>query len=370
MQSLYAALSCHNTGEIALQSRCSCQTLTVHYIQDSITLLMKLATYHDGSRDGQLIVVSQNLSQAHYATGIATRMRDLLDDWNFIAPQLEQLYQQLNHGRAPHPFDFDTTRCMAPLPRPAETLAANSCIRVLDKNATSQTLPISAGRLAQAQAIIPAAAIGTGHADYAAGIAAITGDIACTATAEAATPAVRLLTLACHIVLCHQDINTTEPATGDIADIGFDNYVFTACAPIALTPDELGDGWRDGQVHLRLDIFRNDQPIARMPTYGDHVDAIGTLLAQAASLHTLNAGAILIMAPMLHPDETKGNTTVLLKRIRERRDLGTPSTPYLQHGDTLRIEMKSTDGNALFGAIALKAEKDLANENQDSQRAS
>src|SRR5512145_527499 len=78
---------------------------------------MKLATYKDGSRDGQLVVVSRDLSTAHYASGIATRLQQLLDDWNFLSPQLEDLYQTLNHGKARHAFAFEPKRCMAPLPR-------------------------------------------------------------------------------------------------------------------------------------------------------------------------------------------------------------------------------------------------------------
>jgi len=78
---------------------------------------MKLATYKDGSRDGQLVVVSRDLSTAHYATGIAQRLQQVLDDWNFLAPQLEDLYQTLNSGKARHAFPFDPQQCMAPLPR-------------------------------------------------------------------------------------------------------------------------------------------------------------------------------------------------------------------------------------------------------------
>ena len=78
---------------------------------------MKLATYKDGSRDGQLVVVSRDLTTAHYATGIANRLQQALDDWNFISPQLQDLYDTLNHGKARHAFPFDPTLCMAPLPR-------------------------------------------------------------------------------------------------------------------------------------------------------------------------------------------------------------------------------------------------------------
>ena len=68
---------------------------------------MKLATYKDGSRDGQLVVVSRDLSCAHYATGIASKLQSVLDDWNFLAPQLEDLYTTLNQGKARHTFPFD-----------------------------------------------------------------------------------------------------------------------------------------------------------------------------------------------------------------------------------------------------------------------
>ena len=78
---------------------------------------MKLATYKDGSRDGQLVVVSRDLSTAHYATGIANKLQQVLDDWGFIAPQLVDLYETLNLGKTRHAFPFDPAMCMAPLPR-------------------------------------------------------------------------------------------------------------------------------------------------------------------------------------------------------------------------------------------------------------
>lgn len=83
---------------------------------------MKLATLKDGSRDGQLLVVSRDLGTAHFATGIAQRLQQALDDWNFIAPQLQDLYDALNHGRARHPFPFDPAQCMAPLPRTGQRI--------------------------------------------------------------------------------------------------------------------------------------------------------------------------------------------------------------------------------------------------------
>ena len=78
---------------------------------------MKLASLNDGSRDGQLVVVSRDLTTAHYATGVADHLQQVLDDWNFMAPQLQDLYDTLNHGKARHAFPLDVRLCMAPLPR-------------------------------------------------------------------------------------------------------------------------------------------------------------------------------------------------------------------------------------------------------------
>lgn len=80
---------------------------------------MKLATLNDGSRDGQLVVVSRDLGSAHMAAHIAGSLRQVLDDWNFLSPQLEDLYATLNGGKARHAFAFDPRQCLAPLPRVA-----------------------------------------------------------------------------------------------------------------------------------------------------------------------------------------------------------------------------------------------------------
>src|SRR6476469_1296149 len=78
---------------------------------------MKLATLNDGTRDGQLAVVSRDLKTAHIADGIAPTLQRALDDWAFMAPQLDALYDELNAGKARRAFDFDPARCMASLPR-------------------------------------------------------------------------------------------------------------------------------------------------------------------------------------------------------------------------------------------------------------
>ena len=100
---------------------------------------MKLATYKDGSRDGQLVVVSRDLRSAHYASGAATRLQQALDDWNFHAPQLEELSQALNHEKARNAFAFEPSRCMAPLPRAFQWASSSAFIHTLSSSARRAT---------------------------------------------------------------------------------------------------------------------------------------------------------------------------------------------------------------------------------------
>jgi fumarylacetoacetate (FAA) hydrolase len=101
---------------------------------------MKRATLKDDIRDGQLVVVSRDLKTAHVADGIASTLQRALDDWDFISPQLERLYEQVNAGRTARSFDFDPRRCMAPLPRAyqwADGSAYVNRIEMLDANGKS-----------------------------------------------------------------------------------------------------------------------------------------------------------------------------------------------------------------------------------------
>ncbi len=228
---------------------------------------MKLATYDDGSRDGQLVVVSRDLSMAHFAAGIAGRLQQLLDDWNFIAPQLQDLYQTLNGGKARHADAFEPARCMAPLPRAFHWAAA-----------------CGDGDLSQlpADPLLPAARLslraqgGGCHA----GFVAVIGDLESGATPAQALDSVRLLMFGATVR--HGE---TAPGTATGIAIG----TATGFAPIAVTPDELGAAWRDGSVAL---------PVRGAPA-DDAADAataapdLGRLIATASRTGVLRSGALI-----------------------------------------------------------------------------
>ena len=106
---------------------------------------MKLATYKDGSRDGQLVVVSRDLATAHYASDIASRLQQVLDDWNFLSPQLEDLSARLNDGKAKNAFAFEPERCMAPLPRAFQWADGSAFVNHVElvRRARSAEMPAS-----------------------------------------------------------------------------------------------------------------------------------------------------------------------------------------------------------------------------------
>ncbi|HNB45470.1 MAG TPA: fumarylacetoacetate hydrolase family protein, partial [Burkholderiaceae bacterium] len=226
---------------------------------------MKLATYKDGSRDGQLVVVSRDLCLAHYATGVATRLQQVLDDWNFLAPLLQDLSETLNHGKARHAFAFDPQMCMAPLPRaPGRSLAqaypahAEALARVAGRQAPQRGgLPV---RLRPSDTLlgptddvffpVGAAADGPGGPeeawpDFGAGLAVITGDVEAGVSPDQALDGVRLLMLVNDWRLLPA-AEAFAAAADAHTDAGLGGWA--ACAPVAVTLDELGPAWQRGRL--------------------------------------------------------------------------------------------------------------------------
>ncbi len=244
---------------------------------------MKLTTLDDGSRDGQLAVVSRDLASAHFAAGIAGRMQALLDDWNFVSPQLEDLYARLNDGKARHAFAFDPTRCRAPLPRAYQWLSATDADAAgtgplswvqLPGDALPgphQLLPVNAPAEAttgDSQADPP----GAGPATVAAGLAAVTADLAPGLAPEAGLDAVRLL-------LLFSEADGTDRRA-------------TAFAPVAVTPDELGLAWHGGRVALNATAHIGRRHLPQQPLAEAMRRHLGEWVADAAATRRLGAGSV------------------------------------------------------------------------------
>jgi fumarylacetoacetate (FAA) hydrolase len=319
---------------------------------------MKLATYKDGSRDGQLIVVSRDLSTAHFANGIATRLQQLLDDWNFIAPQLDEIYTGLNHGRLRHAFAFDPKLCMAPLPRAFHHVEATNAYpahaqrvaAALGLQAADTREPLLAQRGsdellgAEQRARFASEALGI---DFGAGLVALTGDLPQGVAAAQALEGVRLLMLANGWSL--RSLQSAEIAAGQGL---LHSRPATAFAPVAVTPDELGEALHKGRVQLTVQTMWNGRKVGLLEAGGaDLKFHFGELIAQAARLRPLRAGSLVGAGTVANDDASRGYGCVAEKRGLEIADGGEAKTETLKFGDTVRIDIKGRDGQSVFGAI-------------------
>ncbi|MCB2020221.1 MAG: fumarylacetoacetate hydrolase family protein [Burkholderiaceae bacterium] len=319
---------------------------------------MKLASYKDGSRDGQLVVVSRDLASAHYATGIASRMQQLLDDWSFVSPQLEDLSHTLNQGRARHAFAFEPAQCMAPLPRAFQWADGSAFINHVElvRKARGAEVPASFhedplmyqggsddflgpcddARFASADWGI----------DFESEVAVVTGDVPIGASADTALEGVRLLLLVNDWSL--RNLIPPELAKG----FGFlQGKPATAFGPVAVTPDELGGAWRGGRVHLNVESAWNGKRVGLCDAGDEMTFHFGQLIAHLAKTRNVRAGSIVGSGTVSNKDWSRGYSCIAEKRAIETIEAGAPKTAFMQFGDTIRIEMKGTDGMSVFGAI-------------------
>ena len=235
---------------------------------------MKLATYRDGSRDGQLVVVSRDLGSAHFATGIATRLQQVLDDWNFLSPQLQDLYETLNGGKARHAFAFEPSRCLAPLPRAFRWAHAMSG-GVGDAEESGFVHAAADDFLGATQ---PLAGLGAATPlDCRPGLALLTGELPAGSTPARACEAVRLVLLAGRWSLA--DSPPDAPAWA------------TVFAPVALTPDELSP---PGGTVPRLRLAGRCAGQALPDGLGLHADPadFGQALARLGAERSLRPGTL------------------------------------------------------------------------------
>ena len=120
---------------------------------------------------------------------------------------------------------------------------------------------------------------------------------------------------------------------------------------MAVTPDELGEAWRDGKLHLPLVSHVNGVEFGRPNAGVDMTFDFPTLIAHAAKTRPLGAGTIVGSGTVANQDHSKGSSCIAERRMLETLEHGQPTTPFLRFGDTIGIEMLHRDGRSIFGAI-------------------
>ncbi len=319
---------------------------------------MKLATLKDGSRDGQLLIVSRDLKTAMIADGIASTLQRALDDWGFIAPQLDEAYERLNAGRAVNTFDFDAAQCMAPLPRAFQWADGSSYVNHVElvRKARNADMPDSFWHdplMYQGGSddfIGPRDDIEMQSEewgiDFESEVAVVTGDVPMGIKVQHAAEHIRLLMLVNDVSLRH--LIPAELAKG----FGFfQSKPASSFSPVAITPDELGDAWKDGKVHLPLRSSLNGTLVGQPNAGIDMVFSFTQLITHLCKTRKARAGTIIGSGTVSNKDASKGYSCIAEKRALEMIAGGEPVTPFMQFGDSIKIEMLDKNGKSIFGAI-------------------
>ncbi|BBB61448.1 fumarylacetoacetate (FAA) hydrolase [Undibacterium sp. KW1] len=319
---------------------------------------MKLATLKDGSRDGQLLVVSRDLKTAAIADGIAPTLQRALDDWNFIQPQLEELYNRLNSGRAAYSFEFEAKNCMSPLPRAFQWADGSSYVNHVElvRKARSAEMPDSFWHdplmyqggsddfIGPCDDIVMTSE--EWGIDFESEIAVVTGDVPMGVKVQHARDHILLLMLVNDVSL--RNLIPAELAKG----FGFfQSKPASSFSPVAVTPDELGEFWKEGKVHLPLRSSMNGMLVGQPNAGVDMVFSFPQLITHLCKTRNAKAGTIIGSGTVSNKDASKGYSCIAEKRALEMIALGEPVTPYMKFGDSIKIEMLDKNGKSIFGAI-------------------
>lgn len=325
---------------------------------------MKLASLKHG-RDGRLVVVSRDLARCTSAARVAETMQAALDDWANVRPALEAIATKLEAGGGD---PFDQNNCASPLPRAYQWADGSAYVNHVElvRKARGAELPESfwvdplmyqggSDSFIAPHDDIPLADEAWGI-DFEAEVTVVTDDVPMGVSATDAAEHI-------HLIMLVNDVSLRGLIPGELAKgFGFfQSKPSSAFSPVAVTPDELGDHWRDAKLHLPLLSFLNDQAFGKPEAGVDMTFNFGQLIAHAAKSRPLGAGAIIgsgTVSNLLDGSPGKpindggvGYSCIAEIRTIETINNGKPSTPFMKFGDRVRIEMNDENGASIFGTI-------------------
>src|ERR1700744_235444 len=318
---------------------------------------MKLASLKSG-RDGSLVVVSRDLSRYVAVPHIAMTMQHALDHWSESAPRLMRVYDLMNEGPVDGEHPFEPRACASPLPRAYQWADGSAYVTHVElvRKARGAEMPASFWtdplmyQGGSDSFLGPMDDIVAGDAawgiDLEGEVAVITDDVPWGCPVEDGAQHIRL------VMLCN-DVSLRNLIPNELAKgfAFFQSKPASSFSPVAVTPDELGDAWRDGRVHLPLLVEVNGESFGRPHAGTDMVFNFPQLIAHAARTRTLAAGTIIGSGTVSNADRSVGSACIAEKRMLETIAQGAPKTPFLKNGDRVRIEMRDAAGHSIFGAI-------------------
>lgn len=326
---------------------------------------MKLASLRNG-RDGRLVVVSDDLARCLPAEEVAGTLQQALDNWDEAEAGLRELALQLGDGLSGR--TFDERNCASPLPRAFQWADGSAYVNHVElvRKARGAEMPASfwtdplmyqggSDAFLGPRDDIPVGDEDWGI-DFEAEVAVVTGDVPMGVGAGDVGDYIRLVMLVNDVSL--RNLIPAELAKG----FGFfQSKPSSAFSPIALTPDSLGDAWRDHKLHLPLLSFVNGEPFGRPDAGVDMTFDFAQLIAHAAKTRPLSAGTIIGSGTVSNrldggPGKPIANGGVGYSCLAELRTIetiesGAAKTPFLKFGDRVAVEMRGPDGESLFGRI-------------------
>lgn len=329
---------------------------------------MKLATLDNGTRDGMLVVVSKDLTRCCAAGYIAPTLQYALDNWERVAPELEVLARDVEHETVPCER-FHERQALSPLPRAYQWADGSAYINHVElvRQARGAKVPESfysdplmyqggSDTFLRPRQDIPLGDVAWG-CDMEGEIAAITDDVPMGCSAADAAGHIKLLMLVNDVSL-----RGLIPAELEKGFGFFQSKPASAFSPVAVTPDELGDAWKDSLIHLPLMVDYNGQPFGRANAGVDATFNLAQLVAHAAKTRNLGAGTVIGTGTVSNKGADggagkpvaaggAGYSCIAEIRMIETIDSGAATTPFMKPGDSVRIEMRDADNHSIFGAI-------------------
>jgi fumarylacetoacetate (FAA) hydrolase len=318
---------------------------------------MKLASRKRG-RDGTLVVVSRDLSRSVAVPHIAFTMQAAMDGWADAAPRLMRVYDLLNEGPVDGEGPFDPAACASPLPRAYQWADGSAYVTHVElvRKARGAEMPPSFWTdplmyqggsdsfIGPCDPIV--AADEAWGIDFEGEVAAIVDDVPMGVSAGAAANHIKLLMLV-------NDVSLRNLIPAELAkNFGFfQSKPATAFSPVAVTPDELGQAWRDSKAHLPLTVTLNNARFGAPNAGEDMTFSFAELIAHAAKTRFLGAGSIVGSGTVSNKDRSAGSACLAERRTLETIEQGGPKTPFMKFGDRVTIEMFDLEGRSIFGAI-------------------
>ncbi|WP_417315793.1 fumarylacetoacetate hydrolase family protein [Cycloclasticus pugetii] len=319
---------------------------------------MKFATLPNGTLDGKLILVSKDLLTAVDVSSIAPNLLHAIQNWETVESDLNAVYEQLNTRKASEIFDFDPSVCLAPMPRSPQWLDASAFTnhgRLMEQAFNTDpienfdTIPVmyqgASDDFQGPTADMPMPSEEDGI-DFEGEFGVIMSEVPMSTSAEKAVEHIRLI-----VQINDWSLRALGPREMN-SGFGFlQAKPSSSFAPVAVTPDELGDAWKNGRVNMHLHVSWNGQRFGE--PHGSEMNfSFPQLIAHAARSRRLTAGCVLGSGTVSNVSRAAGSACISERRVIEKIDLGEIKTGFMRFGDSVRMQAKYDDGSdGPFGVI-------------------